>query len=244
MKKGKGKKIMIVLPVILLILAVVAAGGFAWLYFHGLSGMSRVGKAQPGQIRVACVGDSITYGHGIANWPENNYPAVLQKLLGEDYLVNNYGVSGRAVQTDSDQPYTALPHYRQSLDFQADILVFMMGSNDAKPENWHDAETFRAQLETLLDSYGDCRLILCTPATAFFLNGETTGTAGFEIQPRVVEQITEIVREVAEDRGCELLDIHALTGENPDWFRSDGIHPDQDGAAAIAKAVAEVITGA
>ena len=33
-------------------------------------------------VRVACVGDSITYGAGVANRGKNNYPKVLGGLLG------------------------------------------------------------------------------------------------------------------------------------------------------------------
>ena len=32
-------------------------------------------------IKVACVGDSVTYGYGIENTEENSYPAQLQQLL-------------------------------------------------------------------------------------------------------------------------------------------------------------------
>ena len=97
------KKVLKVLLIILLILIVIVAGGFAYLYFNGISGMSNTTDAKDGQIKVACIGDSTTYGHGITGWPKNNYPAVLQNLLGESYHVNNYGVSSFAVQVDADR---------------------------------------------------------------------------------------------------------------------------------------------
>lgn len=83
--------------VLVLSFAILIGGGFAYLYFNGMSGMSNTTEAKDGQIRIACVGDSTTYGHGISNWPKNNYPAILQNLLGEGYHVNNYGVSSHAV---------------------------------------------------------------------------------------------------------------------------------------------------
>lgn len=67
--------------VALVILAILAAG-FAFLYFNGLSGMSNTTEAKEGQIKVACVGDSITYGHGITNWPKNNYPRTVAGIVG------------------------------------------------------------------------------------------------------------------------------------------------------------------
>ena len=229
--------------IVLLVLALLTTVGYLYLYNHGMSDKAlEVDPPAQNQIKVACVGDSITYGHGIKDWEKNNYPVLLQNLLGEDYHVRSFGVSGRCVQDNSDQPYTALDFYAQSKDYQADILVFMMGTNDSKPENWQGAEAFKASLCSLLDSYGDARLILCTPATAFFLKGETEGVTSFDIQPAVVEEIAGIVREVAAERNAVLLDIHSLTGGNSQWFASDGVHPSNDGAAAIAEAVCRTIS--
>ena len=240
----KLKKLVRVMLIIVVVLALLLSGGFVYLYFNGLSGMSNTTEAEDGQIKVACVGDSITYGHGITNWPKNNYPTLLQGLVGDKYHVNSYGVSGRAVQPNSDQPYTALPHYQESLAYDADIVVFMMGTNDSKPENWHGADAFKADLLSLLDSYGDAEIIICTPAASFFVDGQTEGLARHDIQPAVVEEIAQIVRDVAAERGCTLIDIHTLTAEHPEWFAKDGIHPSNDGAAAIAQTVADVITQA
>lgn len=146
-------KIIKILAVILAAIVLLLLLGFLFLYFIGLSGMTQTSTPEAGQIKVACIGDSITYGHGISNWPKNNYPTVLQNLLGESYHVQSFGVSGRAVQDNSDQPYRALPHYEESITYDADIIVFMMGSNDTKPENWFGEEAFKTALLDLLDDY-------------------------------------------------------------------------------------------
>ncbi len=75
--------------IILIMFALLIGCGFAYLYFNGMSGMTNTTEAKEGQIRIACVGDSTTYGHGITGWPKNTYPAILQNLLGEGYHVNN-----------------------------------------------------------------------------------------------------------------------------------------------------------
>ena len=239
----KLKKVLKVLLVLLLVIVLLITGGFGYLYFNGMSGMSHTTQAQEGQIKVACVGDSITYGHGVSNWPKNNYPVLLQNLLSDSYHVNSYGVSGRAVQDNSDQPYTALPHYQESLAYDADIVVFMMGTNDSKPENWFGADAFQDALTALLDSYGDTRIILCTPATSFYVDGKTEGLAEYDIQPGIVTEIAQIVRDVACERGCTLIDIHAMTAEHPEWFAKDGVHPSNEGAAAIAQEVYLTVAG-
>ena len=240
----KKKKVGKILLVIILILAILIGAGYLYLYNHGLSGkMLKVDPPVEGQIKVACVGDSITYGHGIKNWSQNNYPVLLQNKLGSNYHVQSFGVSGRCVQYNTDQPYTALDFYTQSKDYGADILVFMMGSNDSKPENWFGAEAFKASLCSLLDSYGDVQIILCTPASCFFMKDSEGTTTSHDLQPAVAAEIAEIVREVAAERNYILVDIHTLTGENPQWFESDGVHPNNDGAAAIADAVYNAIAG-
>lgn len=235
------KKILKVLLILFVVLVAVIVTGFVYLYTHGMSGIAKTSEASEGQIKIACVGDSTTYGHGTTSWPNNTYPAALQKLLGDGYHVNNYGVSSQCVQVNGDRSYRDLPHYQESLIYDADIVVFMMGSNDSKPENWVDAETFRADLESLLDTYGDAEIFLCTPPAAFFLEGQTEGETNHSIQPLVMEEIAEIVRQVATDRGYTLIDIHALTSLHPEWFEADGVHPSNEGAAGMAQEVYSVL---
>lgn len=236
------KRVLKLFLILLLILIVIVAGGFAYLYFNGMSGMSNTTAATAGQIRIACAGNSTTYGHGISGWPKNNYPAVLQNLLGEKYHVNNYGVSSFAVQENADRSYRSLPHYQESLSYDADYVVFMMGSNDSKPHNWKGADAFKEDLLSLLDTYGDSEIILCTLPAAFFLEGQTEGVTNHDIQPLVVDEIAETIREVAAERGYTLIDIHALTEQHPEWFEKDGVHPSNEGAAAIAREVYAVVS--
>ena len=242
----KLKKIGRILMMLALVLAILIGGGFAYLYFNGMSGMSNTTKASEGQIKVACVGDSITYGHGVKNWPKNNYPVLLQKLLGDQYHVNSYGVSGRAVQDNSDQPYRALPHYQESVAYEADIIVFMMGSNDTKPENWFGEEAFKNALMDLLDDYtqGEKKpaIYICTTPACFFMENSEGELTSHDLRPAYADTIAEITRQTAEELGYPVIDIHALTKQNPQWFAKDGVHPNNDGAAAIAQEVFNALT--
>ena len=238
-------KIIKILAGILAAIVLLLLIGFLFLYFNGLSGMTQTSTPEAGQIKVACIGDSITYGHGISNWPKNNYPTVLQNLLGESYHVQSFGVSGRAVQNNSDQPYRALPHYEESIAYDADIIIFMMGSNDTKPENWFGEEAFKTALLDLLDDYtqGEKKpvIYLCTTTACFFMEDSEGELTSHDLRPAYADIIAEIVRQAAEELGYPVIDIHALTTENPQWFVKDGVHPNNEGAAAIAKAVYEAI---
>ena len=214
----------------------------SFLYNFGFSGdLLDTAPATKGQIKIACVGDSITYGYGVMDWTQNNYPTVLQGLLGSKYHVQNFGVSGRCVQLTADRAYATLKVYTSSVEYDADILVFMMGSNDSKPQNWTDRETFKAALCKLLDSYGKREVILCTPAYCF-LEGSAGGMQeGYDLQPEVITEIAEVVREVAAERKYTLVDIYALTAENPQWYQMDGVHPNIEGAAGIADAIYDAV---
>lgn len=228
------KKTVIVLFAILCIIS----GVYGYLYYSGLSGQHVYEAALEGEIRIACVGDSVTYGHGVSSWVSNNYPKQLDTLLGSGYCVNNYGHSGATVQASGNKPYITFSEYENSLEFDADIIIFMMGSNDSKPENWKGEEAFRQQYLQRLNEYkannSDVRIILATPPEAFYPNGKTEGLTNYDIDPAIVSQIANIVRDIASTEGYELIDIHNLTVGHPELFLSDNVHPNNHGATFLA----------
>ncbi len=236
----KGWKIVLI---IICVLVLIVAAGFGYLYTHGLSGLYVNSQPEEGQIRIACVGDSITYGHGISGWKDNQYPAVLQQILGDDYNVANFGSSGACVNPQGDQPYIGRAVYQESLDYKADILVFMLGTNDAKPENWSDAENFLTQYEALLSTYlmvdQKPKVYIGLCAEAFYVDGQSSGLAQYDIDPTVVDEIVLTLRKLSIE--AEILDIHTMTEAHPEWFETDGVHPNKDGARAIAEYIAAAV---
>ena len=218
---------------------------FGLIFFNGISGIRINPVYHDGQIKVALVGDSVTYGHSIKNWPKNNYPALLSDMLGENYCVKSYGVSGSTVQPDGDQPYNITKAYTWSHDYQADIIVLMLGSNDSKPENWKSTDKFKTEYLKLIDSYmsekNPPELILCTPPTAYFPEGVTEGLSNYDVQPFIIEEVAEIVRNVAEEKGFKLIDMNTLTENRRDLFGKDNVHPNNDGAKLIAETVYDFI---
>ena len=241
------KKSIKIVVIILSVILVLGIGGFSYLFLNGLSGLHINKEAQYGQIKVACVGDSITYGHGVTPWHKNNYPAILQNLLGDGYNVQNFGVSGTTAQSTGDQPYIETKIYNESISYNADILIFMLGSNDSKPENWTDAETFKKEYLALLDTYiadnNSPVIYLGIPAKAFYDDeNQTSGPTNYDIQGDIVEKIGDIIKEIASERGYKYIDIYELTSQHPEWFAKDNIHPNADGAKAIADKVYNFVT--
>ena len=91
---------------------------------------------KPDAVRVACIGNSITDGHGIDMATAYGYPALLQKKLGSDYWVKNFGVSGRTMLNKGDFPYMNEVAWKDALAFKPDIVIIKLGTNDSKPQNW------------------------------------------------------------------------------------------------------------
>lgn len=236
----KNKKIRMIITASVLI-AVIICCGFIVSFFYGISGLHLNKKPENGQIKVACVGDSITYGHGIKNWLKNNYPAVLGRLLGDEFSVSNFGVSGSTVQSTADQPYTKTECYAASIEYDADILVFMMGTNDSKPENWQGSDAFKSEYTELIKKYLNSEnppeIYLCTPAKPYSLKGNSDNEISFDINAAQTEEIAAVVRDIADELDLQMIDVYHLTSEHPEWFEKDGVHPDANGAAAIAEAV-------
>lgn len=77
--------------------------------------------------------------------PTKTYPAQLQAMLDpSQYAVTNLGACGSTMQKGGDSPYWQRPQYQTLISNKWDIVVIMLGTNDAKdpgdggPNNWHD----------------------------------------------------------------------------------------------------------
>lgn len=227
---------------ILIAAVLIACCIFAGMVWTGHTDLRWTAPAGDGQIKIACVGNSTTYGYGIPGWPVKNYPYVLSGLLGEEYHVANFGLSSHCVQTSADKPYRGTDVYAQSISYEADIVILMMGANDAKPENWQGIDAFTLEYQSLVEAYlhsGNAPMIwLCTPV---FPHPLADGTVSFGIRQDAMEEITAMIRSLAAEAGYPLLDMYALTAEHREWFLDDGVHPNAAGAAAMAQYIAEHI---
>ena len=191
-------------------------------------------RPRAGQKRVACVGDSITYGCFVPGQPWNNYPRQLGRMLGHGYCVGNFGYTNRTALKSGDYPYTAEKLYRKSLAFQPDTVLLMLGSNDTKAANWN-AEAYAHDLGALIDSYLELesrpQVFLLLPPPVFPFCGKVR----WDIRSEVLEnEVLPICRRVAEGKGVPIIDVHsAFEGKNELFI--DGCHPNAKGASLIAE---------
>lgn len=190
-------------------------------------------------VKIACVGNSITYGSGISDREHNAYPAQLQNMLGEGFEVKNFGVSGRTLLKNGDLPYTNTNQYLQALEYNADIVLIKLGTNDSKSQNRKYLSEFVDDYKSMITSFRnknkDARIVLLLPLPSFI-----TDTAGIW-NPVILQQIIPKVQQVAFDLDVEVIDMYQLFINQPNYLMPDNIHPSSLGATLMAKRIYETI---
>lgn len=204
--------------------------------FGLMSFLHPIRQPHDGQIRVACVGDSITFGCNVLGWRRHNYPAVLRRMLGKGYCVNNFGYSSRTAGRNGDLPYTDEALYQKSLDFAPDVVILMLGTNDCKTFNWDEAD-FTASYTALLQSYVSLEsapevwVMLPPPVFTRF------GRSAYHMQPQVLsEKIVPLTASIAEAKQVQTIDLQTVFADRDERF-PDGVHPDMQGAKQLAETV-------
>lgn len=196
--------------------------------------------AQP--VRVACVGNSITYGTGIADREHFSYPVQLQQMLGNGYVVGNFGKPGATLLYKGHRPYVEQPEFKEALRFKGDIAVIHLGINDTDPRNWPNyRDEFVKDYLSIMDS-----LRAANPKVRFILARMTpiadrhprfqSGTKQWH------DEIQTAIETVARVSGSELIDFHEPLYPYPNLL-PDAIHPNPEGAGILAKTVYGGITG-
>lgn len=239
--KKKRKGIRIVLMVLALVV-ILAGALYAYVYID--KNPSIPASDSGGQYTVVCVGDSITYGSGafFRETREVSYVRELADLLGDEYQVLNFGLSGRTASKDGDSPYWNNKYLTASQEAGPDIVIIMLGTNDSKAYNWNE-RSFTESLTELVQLYqtlpGNPAVYLATPPAAFIREGKTEVV--WDIDKDVIaEQIRPAVLAVAEATGAICIDMYAATENRPELF-SDGVHPNAQGNKFFARTIFDVI---
>ncbi len=187
--------------------------------------------------RIACVGDSITFGAAIKDRVKNCYPAQLGRMLGEKFEVRNFGVNGATLLKKGDKPYWKLKAYANARDFQPEVVVIKLGTNDSKPHNWKHKEEYVADYVELIESFRKLAskpaVWVCYPVPAYPGRwGITDKVMKEEVMPRL--------DEVAKKSGCKVIDLYSALSDKKEMF-PDLVHPNAKGATLIAEAVSLAI---
>ncbi len=197
------------------------------------------------KVKVACVGNSVTYGYKLENRERDAYPSQLQRMLGDGYEVGNFGKSGATLLRRGHRPYLQQEEYQQAKAFGASIVVIHLGLNDTDPRDWPNyRDDFEADYQALIDSLQAAapggkieKLIVCRMTPIFH------GHSRFESGTRDWhKEIQAAIDRVALRNGIEALDIFTPLHSRPDLF-PDNLHPNPQGAEILAKTVYGGITG-
>ena len=193
-------------------------------------------------IKVACVGDSVTFGMGIENVEQNSYPAQLQQMLGENYKVTNFGYSGATLLKNGHKPYWDKVVFKKSQEFLPNIVIIHLGLNDQGKNNWpKHKDEFEGDYLEMIALYKNLpskpTVIICRMTPTF------SGHHWFEEGMR--ESFKEIqikIQEIAAKAKVELIDLHEPLYRFPELF-PDNLHPTKEGAKIIAQKAYSAITG-
>ena len=193
------------------------------------------------KIKVACIGNSVTYGMTHKNPAETSYPTQLQQMLGEGYEVRNFGHSGATLLSKGHRPYINLPEYTAALEFAPDIAVIHLGLNDTDPRNWPNYRDefygdYMNIIKALRDKNPEVEVYVCHMTPIFHWHRRfKSGTRDW------YRQIQDVIKDIAEDGGFELIDLSRYLYNRPDLM-PDALHPNEQGATIIARQVYSAIT--
>ena len=204
--------------------------------------LGSLGWGQRKPIKVACVGNSITYGYGIENREQNSYPSVLQRLLGKGYKVENFGHSGATLLSKGHRPYIQQEEYQKALAFAGDIVVIHLGINDTDPRNWpNHRNDFVKDYLTLISSFKKAnpkaRIVIARMSPLSHRHPRfESGTRDWHAE------IQQAIALVAQQTNAQLIDFHEPLYHFPQML-PDAVHPNAQGAAILAQVVYGAITG-
>jgi lysophospholipase L1-like esterase len=179
-------------------------------------------------VRVACVGDSITEYSG--------YPHKLQNMLGYNYSVGNFGVSGATVSLDSKIAYMKQDAFQHAMKFRPDIVIIMLGTNDANLEITTDRDIQPEYLQ-LVNAFKELdsrpQIVVVDSPPIFSTNSGYNDTY-------LTTNVIPSINTVADQMNLHTVDMYSAFGNHSDYF-ADGIHPNNDGSTLIASTMYDAV---
>lgn len=187
-------------------------------------------------IRVACIGDSITKGVGISS-NMHTYPSQLSNIIGKGWEVRNFGVKSTTLLKSGTSPYWATQAYKNSKNYNPDIVIIMFGTNDAKHVNWVNKQHFMTDYGALIESYKNLPsqplVYLCYPPS---VKREKVGISN----ARILNEVIPKINQVASMHSVQVVDLYQAF-YNKRGLLGDDVHPNIEGAGVIANTVYSVI---
>ncbi|MEQ6118203.1 GDSL-type esterase/lipase family protein [Reichenbachiella sp. MALMAid0571] len=201
------------------------------------------------KIKVACVGDSITFGARLEDPSTDSYPAQLQSLLGEKYEVTNFGVGGSTlIRKGRPTVWNQLP---KIIEMNPDVVVISLGTNDTcgmgtcgNRKCWEYKDEYAKDYNDLIDILKELPskpdIWVCAPSPMVIETPDLDDSRieGLTIRKPRLQELIGIVKNVAKEKNIEFIDLNTPMDHKPELFtEKDGVHPNKDGYKVIAELV-------
>ena len=204
------------------------------LLFSALS-LLWIASAQALPIKVACVGDSVAFGMGIPDRETNSYPAQLQKILGQRFEVRNFASENASISPDPPAPYIETPQYKEALKFLPNVVLIHLGTYDTLPQPWSQSWKFGIAYQEMISQF---RALPSKPVIWVLKPVPAFKSADRGINATILEEeILPLLEGIAAKAKAPVIDLQTPFLKRPELF-PDGILPNADGAAEIAKIIA------
>lgn len=207
------------------------------------------------KVRVSCMGDSITFGL-MATSGEHSYPSNLQRMLGDNYCVSNFGRSGATVINDFEPiedrylPYTKTQECRAAMKSEPDIVVLMLGMNDANPTHHFNesnggplSEYYIGFYEKILtELIENIKNLSTSPKVYLVKTTQMLRSVEEGFEPDYVRNFTEnlvilrtIQEKVAKAQNIDIIDTYDDMQDSS--YYEDGCHLTDEGYKKLAESV-------
>jgi sialate O-acetylesterase len=205
------------------------------------------------KIKVACIGDSITFGARLEDKDKHSYPVQLQAFLGVNYEVENYGV-GSCTLIRKGKP-TVWNQLTKIKEANPDLVVISLGTNDTcgmgtcgQRKCWEYKDEFEGDYLDLIDTISAMpsrpEIWICARSPMVL---ETPGLSierkeGLTVRKPRLKELIAIVKKVAIEKNVKFIDLNTPLDHKPEFFtEEDGVHPNKDGYRYIAELIYEEI---
>lgn len=197
------------------------------LYYIGATIYSFVSLPFIRNIKVTCIGDSITQGGACGS--SESYVSILPSLLGENYQVMNAGVSSMTMLKQGfcnglySCSYWDTDAWQTALTSDPDIVTIMLGTNDAKSFNWEGIQQNKGDYFALdyVDMINQLKRLRTKPKIYLVIPSPLREPYPFEMNRTIINEVfPKLIRDIAKVVDVEVIDVFSAL--SPADFSCDG----------------------
>lgn len=206
--------------------------------------------------RIICFGDSLTWGYnpdlGSRHSEDTRWTGVLQKLLGNDYVVIEEGQNGRTIATDDpcEGEKNGIKYILPCMESQKpfDLIIVMLGTNDLKIRFNYVSTDIADEMEILIKKIlGFIHFTLNDSANVLLMSPPLVGdnienscfgeSFGYDRARKVSSELAELYQNLASKYGLEFIN----TADFVETSETDSIHLDARSNVLLGEIIASKV---